>query len=89
MQKPRFADTTIVFSEHEVFKVVSLVVSFLVVMVTRDILRIFLQMKSRLKISLLITKFLISQTYMFVGTLLHAEIIYCLFSFKIYATLIF
>jgi hypothetical protein len=81
MQKPRFADTTIVFSEHEVFKVV--------VMVTRDIVRIFLQMKSPLKISLLITKFLISQTYMFVGTLLHAEIICCLFSFKIYATLIF
>jgi hypothetical protein len=52
MQKSRFADKTIVFSEHEVFKVV--------VMVTRNFLRIFLQMKNPLKMSFLITKFLIS-----------------------------
>jgi hypothetical protein len=52
MQKSRFADKTIVFSEHEVFKVV--------VMVTRNFLRIFLQMKNPLKITFLIKKFLIS-----------------------------
>jgi hypothetical protein len=42
-ETPRLANKAIVFSEHEVFKVV--------VMVTR---RIFLQMKNPLKISLLI-----------------------------------
>jgi hypothetical protein len=50
-----FADKTIIFSKHEVFKVV--------VMVTHNFLRIFLQMKNLLKISLLITKLSISQTY--------------------------
>ena len=51
----RLADKTIVFSEHEVSKVV----------------RIFLQIKNRLKISLLITKLSISQHIYMLGMLLY------------------
>jgi hypothetical protein len=54
-EPPCLADKTVVFSEHEVFKVV--------VMVTIILLRIFLQMKNPLKMSLLITKLSIPQTY--------------------------
>ena len=44
MHAETLADKTIVFSEREVFKVI--------VMVTHNFLRIFLQMKNLLKISL-------------------------------------
>ena len=59
-ETPRLADKTIVFSEHEVVKVVVMII----------LLRIFLQMKNPLKISLLfllvlffITKLSILQKY--------------------------
>jgi hypothetical protein len=59
-ETPRLADKSIVFSEHEVFKVVVMVTVNTIIL-----LRIFLQMKYPLKISLLITKFSIPQTYIF------------------------
>ena len=61
-EKPGLADKTIVFSDHEVSKVV--------VMVTDNFLRIFLQMKNRLKISLLITNYQFPNIYM-LGMLLY------------------
>ena len=53
-ETPRLADKTIIFSEHEVFEVVVMVII---------LLRIFLQMKNPPKISLLNTKLSIPQTY--------------------------
>jgi hypothetical protein len=55
------ADKTIVFSKREVFKVVAMFEAM--VFKHANVLKIFLQMKNPLKISLLITKLSISQTY--------------------------
>jgi hypothetical protein len=63
-ETPRLADETIVFSEHEVFKVVVMVYTII-------LLRIFLQMKNPVKLSLLITKVINSPNIYMLGMLLY------------------